>query len=82
MKKFKSISILLVFIFSAALFSNSNQLKAKEIEGEWNYKKKVWFSFDPEKLCIYYNEECTIDAGNQCAQPNGAFRTCVSIIHL
>lgn len=62
-----------IFILTLCFTKESNA------QSEWQYAKSVDIAFDPEKLCVAYIEACTSEAGDQCTQPNGAFKTCLTI---
>lgn len=80
MKCFNQIGSIMVVVVLAALMLNTDEVQARQ--DSWDYSKKSWFSVDMTEKCIYWNEECTIYAGSKCAQPGGAFRTCVANFEL
>lgn len=53
-------------------------IKKSNAQDEYKYAKTAYFAFDPEKWCITYIETCTSEPGDQCTQPTGAFRTCIT----
>ncbi|MBO3699137.1 hypothetical protein [Roseivirga sp. E12] len=70
-----------IFIIGLSVTSGRNvNLQAKE--AGWKYAKHVYIGWELGKddmIRVYWYEECTIYAGNQCAQSGGKFRTLMAI---
>ena len=71
--KIASILFALVIIFQ---YIKPIELKAHQ--PQWQYAKSVSVYFDHDNGCIYYVESCTSEPGNQCTEPTGNFRTCLT----
>ena len=80
MSKIKILSSILIIIVFTVSSVNTKEVLARQ--DSYEYYKAARFAVSMDDMCLYWIEECTPFIGSQCAQPGGAFRTCVATLKL